>query len=149
MEIKITQNAGELIKASGNYLNDLECYEVEIIKNDFPADTKYRIEMIDNDYINVTRSELKGLQRLLTDKEVCSLLGITENKQRKKETVLKSIEKANPQKLKDYLYDMINSLEEDDFIEGHDNGYNDGYGTLQDIYINKLLIDCTLLNKEG
>ena len=149
MAVYIKQDHEGLEKASANYLNDLECYEVEIIKNDLPCDTKYRIEMIDNDYINVTKSELRGLKRLLDNKEVCSLLGITENKQSKKETVLKSIEKANPQKLKDYLYDMINSLEEDDFIEGHDNGYNDGYGTLQDIYINKLLIDCTLLNKEG
>ncbi len=74
MEVKIEKQENILTKASANYLNDLECYEVEIIKNDLPADTKYRIEMIDNDYINVTRSELKGLQRLLTNKEVCKLL---------------------------------------------------------------------------
>lgn len=75
--VKIVKNDNnELEKASVNYLEDLECYEVEIIKNDLPADTKYRIEMIDNDYINVTRSELKGLQRLLNNEEVCKLLGI-------------------------------------------------------------------------
>ena len=73
--IKNEENNG-LEKASANYLNDLECYEVEIIKNDLPADTKYRIEMIDNDYINVTINELKGLKKLLDNKDVCKLLGI-------------------------------------------------------------------------
>ena len=67
----------------------------------------------------------------------------------KKETILNCIKNVNPQKLKDYMYDMINSLEEEDFIEGKDNGYNDGYGALQDVYIDKLLIDCTLLNRTG
>lgn len=76
MEVKIEKQENILTKASANYLNDLECYEVEIIKNDLPCDTKYRIEMIDNDYINITINELRGLKKLLDDKEVCSLLGI-------------------------------------------------------------------------
>lgn len=76
MTVVIEQNDQGLEKASANYLNDLECYEVEIIKNDLPADTKYRIEMIDNDYLNVTINELKGLKKLLDNKDVCKLLGI-------------------------------------------------------------------------
>ena len=79
MEIKITENAGELIKASGNYLNDLECYEVEIIKNDLPSDTKYRIELIDNDYINITVNELRVLKAILNDKAVSQLLDLDKN----------------------------------------------------------------------
>ena len=65
----------------------------------------------------------------------------------KKELVLNTIKNAEPKKLQEYLYDIINSIPEEDFVEGHDNGYNDGYGALQDIYINGLLIDCTLLQK--
>ena len=76
MGIYIKYDHEGLEKASANYLNDLECYEVEIIKNGLPADTKYRIEMIDNDYINVTINELKGLKKLLDSKDVCKLLGI-------------------------------------------------------------------------
>ena len=78
MKIKVTQDAGELIKASANYLKDLECYEVELIKNPIGYgsghDTTYRIEMIDNDYIDITINELRGLKKLLNDKEVCELL---------------------------------------------------------------------------
>lgn len=76
IKVKVEQNETELLKASANYLKDLECYEVEIIKNKLPADTSYRIEMIDGDYINITREELKGLKALLNNDSVSYLLGL-------------------------------------------------------------------------
>lgn len=76
MTVFIERNQQGLEKASANYLNDLECYEVEIIKNELPCDTTYRIELIDNDYLNVTVNELRGLKKLLDNKDVCKLLGI-------------------------------------------------------------------------
>ena len=76
MTVSIERNQKGLEKASANYLNDLECYEVEIIKNELPCDTTYRIELIDSDYLNVTINELKGLKKLLDDKDVCKLLGL-------------------------------------------------------------------------
>ena len=66
----------------------------------------------------------------------------------KKQLVLDTIRNANAKKLQNYLYDIINSIPDDDFIEGHDNGYDDGYGALKDIYISNLLIDCTLLQNK-
>lgn len=75
MRIDIDYNAQkELIKASANYLEDVKCFEVELIKNNCPADTKYRIEFIDNDYINITISELKALKQLLNNDMVTRLL---------------------------------------------------------------------------
>ena len=75
--VKIIKNDNnELEKASANYLEDLECYEVEIIKNTPPCDTTYRIEMIDNDYIDITINELKALKELLDNEDICKLLGI-------------------------------------------------------------------------
>ena len=78
MEIKVLQDSTGLLKASGNYLTDLECYEVEIIKNEKGHDTTYRIEMIDEDYIDITVSELNTLKQLLNNKEVSELLGLKE-----------------------------------------------------------------------
>ena len=79
MEIKVLQDSTGLLKASGNYDNKLECYEVEIIKNDLENhDTTYRIEMIDEDYIDITTSELNTLKQLLNNKEVIKLLGLEE-----------------------------------------------------------------------
>lgn len=74
IKVTIEQNEKELLKASGNYLDDLECYEVEIIKNNLPCDTSYRIELIDNDYINITETELKTLKELLNNETVSKLL---------------------------------------------------------------------------
>ena len=74
MRIDIDYNSKELKKASANYLKDMECFEVELIKNDNPSDTKYRIEFIDGDYINITIKELKALKQLLNNDMVTKLL---------------------------------------------------------------------------
>ena len=74
MRIDIDYDLKELKKASANYLKDMKCFEVELIKNNSPADTKYRIEFIDNDYINITISELKALKQLLNNDMVTRLL---------------------------------------------------------------------------
>lgn len=73
IEIKYTHN-GALIKASSNYIKELGCYEVEILPNDKGEDTLYRIELIDNDYLNVTASELKALKALLNHHTLTYLL---------------------------------------------------------------------------
>ena len=80
METRVLRDKdGLLTVASGNFLPIEECYEVEIIRNDEKYhDTKYRIEMIDNSYIDVTTSELYVLKHLLNDKEVSKLLGLEE-----------------------------------------------------------------------
>lgn len=74
MRIDIHYGSKELKKASVNYLKDMECFEVELIKNDNPSDTKYRIEFIDGDYINITIRELKALKQLLNNDMVTKLL---------------------------------------------------------------------------
>ena len=78
MKVEIKQNDTELLKASGNYLDDVECYEVEIIKNPVGFgrghDTEYRIEFIDNDYIDITKTELRTLKELLNNETVSKLL---------------------------------------------------------------------------
>lgn len=74
--VKVEQNEKELLKASANYLKDLECYEVEIIKNDLPADTLYRIEMIDGKSLDITKEEFRGLKALLNNHSVSYLLGL-------------------------------------------------------------------------
>ena len=78
MEIKVLQDSTGLLKASGNYDDKLECYEVEIIKNDKGHDTTYRIEMADEQYIDITINELNTLKQLLNNKEVSKLLGLKE-----------------------------------------------------------------------
>lgn len=65
-----------LEKASANYLDDLECYEVELIKNGKGHDTEYRIEFIDNDYIDITKTELKALKEILNSGTVSKLLAL-------------------------------------------------------------------------
>ena len=75
MEIVVKQNEhGEILKVSGNYDKNMECYEVEIIKNDLPCDTTYRIELADEDYLNITISELRTLKEILNSHEVSRLL---------------------------------------------------------------------------
>ena len=75
IEIKYTHN-GALIKASSNYIQELDCYEVELLPNEKGADTLYRIELIDNDYLNITASELKALKALLNHHTLTYLLGL-------------------------------------------------------------------------
>ena len=70
MRIDIDYNSKELNRASANYLKDIECFEVELIKNDNPSDTKYRIEFIDGDYVNIAVRELKALKQLLNNDTV-------------------------------------------------------------------------------
>ena len=78
MRIKVEQNEKELLKASGNYIEDMGCYEVEIIKNEKGHDTTYRIEMADEQYIDITVSELNTLKQVLNNKSVSYLLGLKE-----------------------------------------------------------------------
>ena len=74
MEVKVLQDETGLLKASGNYDEKLECYEVEIIKNEKGHDTTYRIEMIDEQYLDITVSELNTLKQILNNEEVSKLL---------------------------------------------------------------------------
>ena len=75
LEIVTNRNEqGEISKVSGNYLHDMECYEVEIIKNDMPCDTTYRIELADEDYLNITMAELRTLKAILNSYEVSKML---------------------------------------------------------------------------
>ena len=64
----------EINTVSSNYIKNLDCYEVELIKNSTSTDTTYRIELMDNDYINLTISELKALKELLNSKSVSKLI---------------------------------------------------------------------------
>lgn len=73
MIIQLDYDSKELKRASGNYLTDFKCFEVEIIKN-LNDDTRYRIEFMDNDFINITSNELKILKRLLNNDIVTKLL---------------------------------------------------------------------------
>ena len=75
MLVKVEQDAKKLIKASGNFLEDMGCYEVELIRNN-GADTTYRIELADNDYLDITVNELRALKAILNNKSVESLLEI-------------------------------------------------------------------------
>ena len=81
MEVKIEEQENILTKASANYLKDAECYEVELIKNDKGHDTVYRIEFIDNDYIDITKTELKALKAILNNETVSRLLGLNETEE--------------------------------------------------------------------
>lgn len=73
------QNSHTLLKSSSNYIKELECYEVELIRNtDRDADTSYRIELIDNDYLDITIDELKALKAILNNKTVTYLLNLGE-----------------------------------------------------------------------
>ena len=53
------------------------------------------------------------------------------------------IKNVNAEELKQYLVD-ITEMSYDNFTEGHDNGYNDGNGELQDIWVDNLMFDCRL-----
>ena len=76
MRVKVDQDEKELLRASGNYIKESDCWEVEIIKNDLPCDTTYRIELMDNDYLNVTKQELKVLKAILNNHSVSYLLDL-------------------------------------------------------------------------
>ena len=76
IRVKVTQDNTQLLKASGNYLDGADCWEVELIKNGKGHDTEYRIEFIDNDYIDITKTELKALKAILNNHSVSYLLGL-------------------------------------------------------------------------
>ena len=88
LEDKLTEEVKEEIKkfhpyirvtedtASCNYLTPEDCYEVEIIKNTPPCDADFKIEMIDNQFLGVTRSELSVLKDMLNNDKVQKFLGI-------------------------------------------------------------------------
>lgn len=61
---------GEITKVSTGYNGSYDCYEIELIKNNPPCDTTWRIEMMDNDYLNVSAEELKMLRDLLNSELV-------------------------------------------------------------------------------
>ena len=68
--IKVTED-----KASCNYLYPEECYQIEIIKNTPPCDTTFKIEMADNDYLNISKEELKTLKDMLNNDKVWQFIG--------------------------------------------------------------------------
>ena len=53
------------------------------------------------------------------------------------------IKNVNAEELKKYLVD-ITEMDYDNFTEGQDNGYDDGNGELQDIWVDNLMFDCRL-----
>lgn len=73
MIIQLDYDSKELKRASGNYLTDSKCFEVEIIKN-VNRDINYRIELMDNNYLDITLNELKILKRILNNDIVTKLL---------------------------------------------------------------------------
>jgi hypothetical protein len=70
MIIQIDSKEGVIYKISGNYLCDIECFEIEIIKNELPCDTTYRIELADGDYLNMSKGEFKTLYKILDNPQV-------------------------------------------------------------------------------
>lgn len=69
MDIKLTDD-----KLSGNFIEQAGCYEVELIKNTRPCDTSLRIELMDNDFLNISISELEVLKELLNSQEFKKLV---------------------------------------------------------------------------
>ena len=59
-----------------------------------------------------------------------------------KRILLNYLKQVNAEELKSYLIDIVNGYYDDDFIAGHDNGYDDGNGKLKDIYVKNLMFDC-------
>lgn len=74
MRIELDYNKDELKRASGNYDETFNCYLVEIIRNKNNDDTYYRIEFMDNNFINISIEELKTLKVLLNNDIVTKLL---------------------------------------------------------------------------
>ena len=75
MRVKVDQDEKELLKASGNYIKESDCWEVEIIKRDVPYPNLYRIST-SKDCMNVTKSELKALKAILNNHSVSYLLDL-------------------------------------------------------------------------
>lgn len=73
MIIQLDYDSKELKRVGGNPLKDFKCFEVEIIKN-VNRDTNYRIELMDNNYLDITLNELKILKRILNNDMVTKLL---------------------------------------------------------------------------
>ena len=71
-----------LIKASTGFAKEMDCYEVELIKNETGDyhDTEYRIELADNEYMDITLIELYMLKELLNNKQVSEFLTERGNK---------------------------------------------------------------------
>ena len=61
-----------------------------------------------------------------------------------KRILLNYLKQVNANDLKTYLIDIVNAYYDDDFIAGRDNGYDDGDGALQDIYVKNLMFDCRI-----
>ena len=62
-----------------------------------------------------------------------------------KQIFLNYIEQADAEELKMYILDMAKTTPEEDFVQGHDNGYDDGNGELKDIWA-RLMFDCRTRN---
>lgn len=73
MRVKVDQDEKELLKASGNYIKESDCWEVEIVKRDVPYPNLYRIST-GKDCMNITKSELKALKAILNNHSVSYLL---------------------------------------------------------------------------
>lgn len=54
------------------------------------------------------------------------------------------IRQANGEDIKDFILAMAEDMDDSLFLEGHDNGYDDGNGKLQDIWVNNLMFDCRI-----
>lgn len=75
-EVKVTRDSnGEVRKISHGFEKSMDCYLVEIIKNDLPRDTEWRLEMADNDYLDIGIDELIILRDLLNSEEFKSIIG--------------------------------------------------------------------------
>ena len=61
-----------------------------------------------------------------------------------KKILLEYLKQVDAETLKNYLIDIVNSYPDNEFIAGHDNGYDDGNGALKDIYIKNLMFDCRM-----
>lgn len=57
-----------------NYIEELDCYELELFYKEPDIDTDFRIELLDGDFLCMTSRELKLLKELLNSDEVEKLL---------------------------------------------------------------------------
>jgi hypothetical protein len=61
-----------------------------------------------------------------------------------KRILLNYLKQVNADELKNYLIGMVSAYYDEDFVAGHDNGYDDGNGELKDIYVKNLMFDCRI-----
>lgn len=57
-----------------NYIEELNCYELELFYKEPNIDTDFRIELLDGDFLCITSRELRLLKELLNSDEVEKLL---------------------------------------------------------------------------